>query len=66
MDTLVSSNISKAVMRTGAVIDHAQELLGFEIFHLDSSYRFAPVAIESCGAFGTETHPFFRELGYCI
>ena len=34
-----------------------------EYSHLDSSYFFVPVAVETCGSFGPKAREFFQEVG---
>ena len=61
-DTFAPSHSSLASGEAGAVA--AQVRKHSKYCHLDSSYTFVPVAIETSGAVGTRSTEFLRELGY--
>ena len=48
----------------GAVATQAEVRKYSKYCHLDSSYTFVPVAIETSGAMGPRSTEFLRELGY--
>ena len=62
-DTLTGSNITAAVTRTGAVAEKAEQIKISKYRHLDSSYLFVPVAVETMGVFGQQSLAFIKELG---
>ena len=62
-DTFAASNIHTAVTEPGAVAAHAENIKVSKYSHLDSSYLFVPVAVETCGAFGPNAQDFLRDLG---
>ena len=62
-DTFAPSNIRDAVTEPGAVATQVEDTKVSKYAHLDSSYLFTPVGIETSGAFGLEALRFFRELG---
>ena len=62
-DTFAISHVRAAVCEAGAVAAKAEENKRDKYSHLDASFLFVPVAVETCGAFGPEAGEFFRELG---
>ena len=62
-DTFAASNIHGAVTEAGAVEAQAELNKISKYSHLDSTYLFVPVAIETCGPFGPKPREFFEELG---
>ena len=62
-DTFAASNIHTAVTEPGAVAAHAENIKVSKYSHLDSSYLFVPMAVETCGAFGPNAQDFLRDLG---
>ena len=62
-DTFAASNIHAAVTEAGAVAAQAELNKISKYSHLDSTYLFVPVAIETCGPFGPKAREFFQELG---
>ena len=62
-DTFAISHVRAAVCEAGAVAAKAEENKRDKYGHLDASFLFVPVAVETCGAFGPEAGEFFRELG---
>ena len=61
-DTFAPSHVGMAVCEAGAVAAKAEENKD-KYSHLDASFAFVPVAVETCGAFGPEAGGFLRELG---
>ena len=61
--TLLQHPIHPAVTEVGAVAVQAEMTKSSKYSHLDSSYFFVPVAIETCGSFRPKTWEFFREVG---
>ena len=49
--------------RTGAVAEKAEQIKLSKYRHLDSSYLFVPVAVETMGGFGQQSLSFIKELG---
>ena len=47
----------------GAVAARAKDIKASKYAHLDSSYLFIPVAIETCVAFGPMASKFIQDLG---
>ena len=47
----------------GAVAAHAENIKVSKYSHLDSSYLFVPVAVETCRTFGPNAQDFLRDLG---
>ena len=62
-DTFAISHVRAAVSEAGAMAAKAEENKRDKCSHLDASFLFVPVAVETCGAFGPEAGEFFRELG---
>ena len=62
-DTFAISHVRVAVCEAGAVAAKAEENKRDKYSHLDASFLFVPVAVETCRAFGPEAGEFFRELG---
>ena len=62
-DTFAASNIHAAVTEAGAEAAQAELNKISKYSHLDSTYLFVPVAIETCGPFGPKAWEFFQELG---
>ena len=62
-DTLAPSHTHLAVREAGAVAEEAERRKQDKYAHLEASHFFAPVAVESLGAFGPEARSFFKELG---
>ena len=62
-DSFAASNIHAAVTEVGAVAVQAEMNKISRYSHLDSSYLFVPVAIETCGSFGSKAREFFQEVG---
>ena len=58
-DTFAASNIHAAVAEIGAVAAQAEMSKISKYSHLDSSYLFVPVAIETCGSFRPKVQEFF-------
>ena len=63
-DTFVPSHSSLASGEAGAVAAQAEVRKYSKYCHLDSSYTFVPVAIETSGAMGPRSTEFLKELGY--
>ena len=61
-DTFATSNLHLAVTDPGAVAARAENVKISKYAHLDSSYLFIPVAIETCGTFGPEAKKFLQDL----
>ena len=61
--TFAASNIHAAVREVGAVATQTEMNKISKYSHLDSSYFFVPVAIETCGPFGPKGWEFFQEVG---
>ena len=61
--TFAPSNLSTAVTTAGAVADRAEVLECEKYSHLDSTYEFVPVAVESCVLLGSQTREFLRDPG---
>ena len=62
-DTFAYSSLSAYVIEAGAVALQAEKLKNTKYFHLDSTYIFIPVAVETCGSFGPQTKAFFKGTG---
>ena len=66
-DTFAYFNLSAAVIEAGAVALQTEKLKNNKYSHLDSAYKFVPVAVETCGFFGPQTKAFFlKELDHCL
>ena len=65
-DTFAPSHSSLASGKAGAVAAQVEVRKYSKYCHLDSSYTFVPVAIETSGAMGPRSTEFLRELGYCL
>ena len=63
-DTFAPSHRSLASGEAGAVAAQAEVKKYSKYCHLDSSYTFVPVAIETSGAMGPRSTEFLKELGY--
>ena len=63
-DTFAPSHSSLASGETGAVAAQAEVRKYSKYCHLDSSYTFVLVAIETSDAMGLRSTEFLRELGY--
>ena len=50
----------------GAVACQAEKRKIMKYDHLDDSFSFVPVAVETAGVFGPRTKAFFKELGHRI
>ena len=61
-DTFAPSHVSHATREAGAVAERAEILKISKYTHLDSSYHFVPVAVETSGVFGPKALSFFRDL----
>ena len=53
---------SMASVRAGAVADAAETRKAAQYHHLLATHIFAPVAIETSGNFGSDTHLFLKEI----
>ena len=62
-DTFAPSHLSLASRKCGAVADQAEVIKASEYRHLDTTHTFAPVSVETIGAFGQETLYFLKEVG---
>ena len=60
-DTFAPSHVRVAVCEAGAVAAKAEENKD-KCSHLDASFAFVPVAVETCGAFGPEAGEFWRRV----
>ena len=63
-DTFAPSHSSLASGEAGAVAAQAEVKKYSKYCHLDSSYTFVPVAIETSGAMQPRSTEFLKELGY--
>ena len=61
-DTLAPSHLQLATREAGAVADQAVRRKMPNYIKLAATHHFVPVAIESTGVFGPQTHAFFHEL----
>ena len=61
-DTCAASNIHTAVTEPGVVAAQAESIKASKYSHLDSSYIFVPVAVETCDAFRPKAQEFLRDL----
>ena len=65
-DTFVKSYLHVATNRPGAVADLAESRKIEMYHHLKNTHIIAPVAVESSGAFGSNSLQFLRELASCL
>ena len=63
-DTFAQSYSTSACERGGAVADLAETRKAVQYSHLGASHFFAPVSIETTGAFGTETLLFIKQISH--
>ena len=61
-DTFAPTYSSMASIRAGAVADAAETRKAAQYRHLLATHIFAPVAIETSGNFGSDTHLFLKEI----
>ena len=61
-DTLAHSYQQISVREAGAVADEAERCNKLTYANLNSSYLFVPVAVETVGVTGPESHAFLRDL----
>ena len=62
-DTYAPSNIGVAVTGAGAVAEKSEQHKICKYSHLDSSYMFTPMAVETSGVFGPQSLKFIEDLG---
>ena len=65
-DTYAPSYLTSAISKAGAVAALAEERKRAKYCSLAPNHLFTPVAIETSGAFGTQTLSFVKELGQCL
>ena len=61
-DTFAPTYSSMASVRAGAVADATETRKAAQYHHLLATHIFAPVAIETSGNFGSDTHLFLKEI----
>ena len=62
-DTFAMSNISVAITKAGVVAEKPEQLNMSKCAHLDTAYRFVPVAVETSGVLGPQSLHFAKDLG---
>ncbi len=62
-DTVAASHLPSTVIHAGAAASHAAALKHQKYAQLTSSHLIVPVAVETFGAWHTESLDFIRELG---
>ena len=62
-DTYAQTYLPLATNRSGAVADSSESRKQALYSHLQSTHTFVPVAVETTGAFGTESLQFLKHLG---
>ena len=62
-DTLAPSYSSLATREAGVVAEEAERRKKVKYSHLESSYCFIPVAVETLGVFGPEARGLVKDLG---
>ena len=62
-DTYTLSNIGVAVTGAGAMAEKSEKHKIAKYSHLDSSYMFIPMAVETSGVFGPQSLKFIEDLG---
>lgn len=63
IDTFSQSHCRRAAIESGGAAAHAEEEKYKKYAHLDSIYRFQPIAIETSGSIGPRSRTFPRYLG---
>ena len=62
-DTFAISHVRAAVCEAGAVAAKAEENKRDKYSHLEASFLFVPVAVETCGALGQRLESFSGSWG---
>ena len=62
-DTFAPSHITLAACGVGNVANEAEHHKKIKYSHLDNSYMFIPIAVETSGVLGLEASSFLKELG---
>ena len=62
-DTYAPSYTGVAVTGAGAVVEKSEQHKISKYSHLDSTYMFIPVAVETSGALGSQSLKFIEDLG---
>ena len=62
-DTFALSYISIAIIEAGAVAARAESRKMSKYQHLDASYSFVPITVETTEVFGLQTRAFLKDLG---
>ena len=63
INTYAPSNIGVAATGAGAVAEKSEQHKISKHLHLDSTYMFIPVAVETSGVFGPQSLKFIEDLG---
>ena len=62
-DTLAPSHTQLASREAGAVVASAEQRMKSKYAHLEATYHFVPIAVETLGVVGEERSIFFKDLG---
>ena len=63
VDTFCQLHCRRAAIESGGAAAYAEEEKYKKYAHLDSIYRFQPIAIETSGSIGPRSRAFLRDLG---
>ena len=63
VDTFCLSNLQHSSKVLGGAAAMAEKAKNLKYDHLDSVYQFQPIAVETCGTVGPDSHIFLKELG---
>ena len=64
VDTFCPSNQLRASLEPGGAAAYAELEKTRKYAHLDHTYHFQPVAVETCGSFGPDSRSFLQDLGH--
>jgi hypothetical protein len=64
VDSFCPSNQLRASLEPGGAAAHAELEKARKYAHLDHTYHFQPVAMETCGSFGPDSRSFLQDLGH--
>ena len=61
--TFCNSHRQATTKKAGGVVEHAETEKAKKYAHLDRAYQFQPIAVETCGAVGSDSMYFLCDLG---